>query len=165
MPRTASLTFLAAPETLVLFIEAGARRRTEGLHDRDQAGGDPLHASEGRARLADGQRACHRGDGRHPPGDRRGAKQEAGDDRGAGDRYAGPDPGRYVQGQRDRTLLLLGFSGALRRSEIVGLDVGELEMTDEGIVVTIRRPKTDQEGQGQVIAIPTGERLRPVETR
>ncbi|WP_279483950.1 site-specific integrase [Aureimonas sp. SK2] len=68
-----------------------------------------------------------------------------------------------LKGKRDRAILLLGFSGALRRSEIVGLDVGDLEMTEEGIVVTIRRSKTDQEGQGQVIAIPTGERLRPVE--
>lgn len=72
-------------------------------------------------------------------------------------------PSDTLKGKRDRAILLLGFSGALRRSEIVGLDVADLEMQAEGIVITIRRSKTDQEGEGQVIAIPNGERLRPVE--
>lgn len=72
-------------------------------------------------------------------------------------------PADSLKGKRDRAILLLGFSGALRRSEIVALDVEDLETREEGIVVTIRRSKTDQEGAGQVIAIPNGERLRPVE--
>jgi site-specific recombinase XerD len=58
------------------------------------------------------------------------------------------------QGQRDRALLLLGFAGALRRSEIVALDVAHLKLSDEGFVVTIAKSKTDQEGEGQRIAIP-----------
>jgi site-specific recombinase XerD len=63
------------------------------------------------------------------------------------------DPATY-QGKRDRALLLLGFAGALRRSELVALDVAYLKLSDEGFVVTIARSKTDQEAQGQTIAIP-----------
>lgn len=60
---------------------------------------------------------------------------------------------------RDRALLLMGFAGMLRRSELVALDVADLEETDEGIKVTIRRSKTDQQGEGQTIGIPRGLHL------
>jgi integrase len=53
-------------------------------------------------------------------------------------------------------LLLLGFGGAFRRSELVALNVDDLEWTDDGLRVTIRRSKTDQEGAGVVIAIVKG---------
>ena len=59
-------------------------------------------------------------------------------------------------GARDRALLLLGFSGAFRRSELVALDVEDLEFTGDGLVVTQRRGKTDQEGAGRKIGIPFG---------
>ena len=59
-------------------------------------------------------------------------------------------------GRRDRALLLLGFTGAFRRSELVALDAGDLEETAEGLIVTIRRGKTDQEGQGRKAGIPRG---------
>lgn len=59
-------------------------------------------------------------------------------------------------GIRDRALLLLGFAGAFRRSELVSLDVDDLNMTRDGLIVTLRRSKTDQEGQGQKIGIPYG---------
>ncbi len=59
-------------------------------------------------------------------------------------------------GLRDRALLLLGFAAALRRSELVGLDVGDVAFTREGLVITLRRSKTDQEGQGRTIGIPPG---------
>jgi site-specific recombinase XerC len=62
------------------------------------------------------------------------------------------DPATY-QGQRDRALLLLGFAGAMRRSELVALDVAHLKLSDDGFVVTIAKSKTDQEGQEQTIAI------------
>jgi site-specific recombinase XerD len=58
------------------------------------------------------------------------------------------------QGCRDRALLLLGFAGAMRRSELVALDVAHLNLSDERFVVTIAKSKTDQEGQGQVVAVP-----------
>jgi integrase len=59
---------------------------------------------------------------------------------------------------RDRALLLIGFAGALRRSELVALDVGDMEHVHQGIVITLRRSKTDQDGQGRKIGIPFGRR-------
>lgn len=59
-------------------------------------------------------------------------------------------------GTRDAALLLIGFAGALRRSEIVALNVGDVEFVHEGLKVLIRRSKEDQEGAGQQIAIPYG---------
>lgn len=59
-------------------------------------------------------------------------------------------------GVRDRALLLLGFAGAMRRSELVGLDVQNVQQTHDGLVVTIRKSKTDQEGAGRKIGIPYG---------
>jgi site-specific recombinase XerD len=59
-------------------------------------------------------------------------------------------------GLRDRALLLLGFAGAMRRSELVGLDVSDVAQADEGLVVTIRKSKTDQARQGRKVGIPFG---------
>jgi integrase len=59
-------------------------------------------------------------------------------------------------GARDRALLLLGFAGAFRRSELVGLDVGDVRPTADGLIVTLRRSKTDQEGAGREVGIPYG---------
>jgi site-specific recombinase XerD len=61
-----------------------------------------------------------------------------------------------LAGRRDRALLLVGFAGAFRRSELVGLDVADVEEVAEGLAVTIRRSKTDQEGEGRKIGIPYG---------
>lgn len=57
---------------------------------------------------------------------------------------------------RDRALILVGFAGALRRSELVALDVEDVEDTADGLVVTIRRSKTDQEGHGVRLGLPYG---------
>ena len=57
---------------------------------------------------------------------------------------------------RDRALLLLGFAGAFRRSELVGLDYADLLINSDGITVNLRKSKTDQEGQGRKIGIPYG---------
>lgn len=59
-------------------------------------------------------------------------------------------------GTRDRALLLLGFAGAFRRSELMSLDVEDVASTNDGAVVTLRRSKTDQEGQGTKKGIPYG---------
>lgn len=61
-------------------------------------------------------------------------------------------------GRRDRALLLLGFAGAFRRSELVALDVEHLEVVRAGMVVHIGRSKTDQEGRGHKLGIPHGSR-------
>ena len=65
-------------------------------------------------------------------------------------------PADTALGVRDRALLLVGFAGALRRSELVGLDVEDLDWTADGLVVTIRRSKTDQEGAGAKVGVPYG---------
>jgi len=72
-------------------------------------------------------------------------------------------PADTLAGKRDRALLLIGFSAALRRSELVALNVADIETVPEGIVIHVRRGKTDQEGQGAEIAVPKGSRLKPVE--
>lgn len=59
-----------------------------------------------------------------------------------------------LNGNRDRALLLLGFAGAFRRSELVALNVEDLEFTPDGLIVLVRRSKTDQEGVGKKIGIP-----------
>ncbi len=59
-------------------------------------------------------------------------------------------------GARDRALILLGFAGAFRRSELVGLDVADCLFGKDGLTVTLRRSKTDQEAQGRKIGIPFG---------
>jgi site-specific recombinase XerD len=59
-------------------------------------------------------------------------------------------------GLRDRALILLGFAGAFRRSEVVGLDVEDCAFTTDGLTVTLRRSKTDQEGVGRRVGIPYG---------
>ncbi len=58
-----------------------------------------------------------------------------------------------AKGLRDRALLLFGFAGAFRRSELVALNTWNLEHRDEGVKVTIEVSKTDQEAQGQTLAI------------
>ena len=60
------------------------------------------------------------------------------------------------KGLRDRALLLVGFAGALRRSEIISLDVEDFVFSASGVVVLLRRSKTDQCGVGRRIAIPLG---------
>jgi site-specific recombinase XerD len=59
-------------------------------------------------------------------------------------------------GSRDRALVLLGFAGAFRRSELVGLDVEDCTFSKDGLTVTLRRSKTDQDGAGRKIGIPYG---------
>lgn len=64
--------------------------------------------------------------------------------------------GNSTKDMRDKALVLLGFAGAFRRSELVGLDVADVEHVRQGIVITLRRSKTDQEGRGRKIGIPFG---------
>ncbi len=59
-------------------------------------------------------------------------------------------------GTRDRALLLVGFCGGFRRSELVALDVSDLAFTEDGLEVLIRRSKTDQAGKGRKIGLPLG---------
>jgi len=62
--------------------------------------------------------------------------------------------GADLQGLRDRAILTLGWFCAARRSEIVALQVGDVEFTREGMIVTFARSKTDQEGRGLSKGVP-----------
>src|SRR6266436_3954771 len=63
---------------------------------------------------------------------------------------------------RDRAILLVGFASAMRRSELVALNLEDLEWTAEGVLIRIRKSKTDQEGAGAAVAVPKGEVACPV---
>ena len=69
---------------------------------------------------------------------------------------------RHIEGHeaeqaRDRAILLIGFYGAMRRSEIASLHVEDLQFSRLGLRITVRNAKTDKAGQGQVISIPAIE--------
>jgi len=61
-----------------------------------------------------------------------------------------------LDGLRDSALLLVGFAGAFRRSEIASLKVADFAFCPEGMVITLHSSKSDQEGAGRKVAIPFG---------
>ena len=65
---------------------------------------------------------------------------------------------------RNRTLILVGFSGGFRRTELTSIDHEDLDFVDEGVKITLRRSKTDQFGEGQVKGLPyfNNEKYCPV---
>lgn len=56
-----------------------------------------------------------------------------------------------VSGARDKALLLVGFAGAFRRSELVALEVSDLRFMRKGVLIHVRHSKTDQEGEGRTV--------------
>jgi site-specific recombinase XerD len=64
--------------------------------------------------------------------------------------------GSEPAGRRDHTLLVIGFAAALRRSELAQLDLDDIGHQHEGLVVTIRRSKSDQYGAGHRLGLPRG---------
>jgi len=61
---------------------------------------------------------------------------------------------------RDRTIILIGFSGGFRRNEIVSLDYDDLDFVPEGVKIDIKRSKTDQFGEGSIKALPYFDNLK-----
>ena len=55
---------------------------------------------------------------------------------------------------RDKSIILIGFSGGFRRNEIVSLDYEDLDFVHEGLKITVKRSKTDQFGEGTIKALP-----------
>ena len=55
---------------------------------------------------------------------------------------------------RDKTIILLGFGGGFRRTELISIDHEDLEFVPEGLKITIRRSKTDQFGEGMIKGLP-----------
>ena len=62
-----------------------------------------------------------------------------------------------LAGRRDKAILLVGFCGAFRRSDLVNLDIEDLAKADEGLVLMVRKGKTDQKREGRKIGIPYGK--------
>jgi site-specific recombinase XerD len=65
-------------------------------------------------------------------------------------------PQNTVIGIRNRALLIIGWAGALRRSELTQLNVEDISITRDGLILHLHRSKTDQKGEGQDVAIPYG---------
>lgn len=61
-------------------------------------------------------------------------------------------------GRRDAALILVGWAGALRRSELVALNVEDVDFVSEGMTIKIKRSKTDQEGESFLIGVPYGKK-------
>ena len=61
---------------------------------------------------------------------------------------------KEIKKLRDRTIILIGFSGGFRRNEIVSLDYDDLDFVPEGLKINIKRSKTDQFGEGFIKALP-----------
>jgi integrase len=59
----------------------------------------------------------------------------------------------WLRGKRDRALILMGFAGAFRRSELAALHVEHIDSRPDGLLVIVPESKTDQEGEGQLVAI------------
>jgi site-specific recombinase XerD len=142
----------AAPGTIVLYMrhlaDAGAKVSTI---DRALAAVCSAHKRAGHASpwedpmVADMRVALRRELGARP------TKKRAADDEILR-KLLGVLPPTLL-GLRDRALLTLGWAAALRRSELVGLDVGDVTMAPKGLVVLIRGSKTDQERRGEEIPV------------
>jgi hypothetical protein len=71
------------------------------------------------------------------------------------DRGENPNRGDDIRAIRDRALLLIGFATGMRISNLAALKLSDIKVVSEGLQITERRSKTDQEGRGRMIAVPT----------
>ena len=69
-----------------------------------------------------------------------------------------------IKKSRDKTIILIGFGGGFRRTELISIDYEDLEFVPEGLKISIRRSKTDQFGEGMIKGLPyfTNEKYCPV---
>lgn len=146
----------AAPDTVALYLTALAadhkpaslQRKLTSITKAHQAAGFPSPASMQHAVVSETLKGIRRSLGTAQPGkeplltaDILNLLDALDDD---------------LLGCRDRALLLVGFAGGFRRSELVALDVEDVKETADGLVIQIRRSKTDPEGKGTTVALPYG---------
>jgi site-specific recombinase XerD len=149
------LSLPAAPETVAAYLAGHAGtskastlgRRVAAIRYAHKLAGHPLPTD------AEGVKATMRGI-RRTYGSARVRKAPVVAAKMLGMVATAPDK---LAGLRDRALLLVGFGGALRRSELVALDVADIQETETGLLVTIRGSKTDQERAGATVAIARGD--------
>jgi integrase len=67
-----------------------------------------------------------------------------------------------LRGRRDRALLLVGFAGAFRRSELVSIDLRDCAFGERTLTITLRKSKTDQEAHGRAVVVHAGAALCPI---
>jgi integrase len=72
---------------------------------------------------------------------------------------------RDVRGLRDRALLLIGWAAALRRSELAALGASDLRFEPDGLIIELRRSKTDQEAAGEAVPVPFGTQAQTCPVR
>ncbi len=146
----------AAPETVALYLgvraEGGAapatiRRALAAIAKAHRVAGHPS------PRTSEPVRAVLRGIGRTHGTAQTGVDPVCVDELRA--MVEGLDVAK-LGGLRDRAVLVLGFAGAFRRSELVALEVADLTFCDDGLTVCIRRSKVDQEGAGELVGLPYG---------
>ena len=66
-----------------------------------------------------------------------------------------PEKSKNIRNKiRDKAIILVGFSGGFRRSELVNINYDDVEFVSEGVKIFIKRSKTDQSGEGMIKAIP-----------
>jgi site-specific recombinase XerD len=146
----------ATPETVALYITALAashkpatlRRRLTVIGLAHQAAGRPSPASMQQTLVGETLKGIRRTLGTAQTGKRPFFTEQV-------RAMIGALP-ENLQGLRDRALLLIGFAGGFRRSELAGLAVDDIANEKDGLVATLRRSKTDQEGRGRKVAIPYG---------
>ena len=144
----------ASPDTVALYLTDLARvakpstlqRRVSSISQAHQAAGHPTPTSDLRVRttLAGIRRTLGTAPEQKTPALTADVRTMV---------EAMPDT---LAGARDRALLLLGFAAALRRSELVGLDVADVAEQNDGLVITVRRSKTDQDAVGRRVGVPYG---------
>jgi integrase len=152
--RQGLVSLPATPETVTLYLTALAadhkpaslQRKLTSITKAHQAAGFPSPASMQHAVVSETLKGIRRTLGTAQPGkeplltaDILGMLDSLDDD---------------LQGCRDRALLLAGFAGGFRRSELAHLDVEDITETEDGLVIKVRRSKTDPEGQGTAVALP-----------
>ena len=59
-----------------------------------------------------------------------------------------------IKKQRDKTLILIGFAGGFRRTELISINYEDLDFVEDGIKITIKKSKTDQFGEGMIKGLP-----------
>ena len=132
-----------------------ARAMAAIAHHHRQAGAVPPHQAEGGAVVLDALAGIRRSRVVEP--DRKAAA-----DADIVMQLLWSIQGDGMAALRDRALIAFGMALAARRSELVALDVADLAWEKQGLRVTIRSSKTDQEAQGAVVAVPEGRRLTPL---
>ena len=146
----------ATPETVALYITdlaashkpATLRRRLTVISRAHQAAGHPSPASMQQALVSETLKGIRRTLGTAQAGKRPLYTEQV--------RAMIRALPENLQGLRDRALLLIGFAGGFRRSELAGLAVEDIADEKDGLVITLHRSKTDQEGQGRKVALPYG---------